>query len=73
MGTEAALIAVMKEAGPLAALIGFFVWRDYKREQSLGKVIRELQDFQRDTLVKLLERTTEAIIACTKAMEKCIK
>jgi hypothetical protein len=73
MGFEAGFIAIMKEAGPLAALIGFFVWRDYKREQSLGKVIKELQDFQRDTLVKLLERTTEAIVACTNAMEKCIR
>lgn len=73
MEVETALIAVMKEAGPLAAFIGFFVWRDYKREQSLGKVIKELQDFQRDTLVKLLERTTEAIVACTNAMEKCTK
>jgi hypothetical protein len=33
----------------------------------------DLQNFQRDTLVKLLERTTEAIVACTNAMEKCIK
>ena len=73
MGLEATLIAVLKEAGPLAALIGFFVWRDYKREQALGQVIRELQDFQRNTLLVLLERTTEAITACTKAMEKCTK
>lgn len=73
MGVDTALIAVMKEAGPLAALIGFFIWRDYKREQSLGKVIKELQDFQRNTLVKLLERTTEVIVACTNAMESCVK
>ena len=73
MGFETALIAVMKEAGPLAALIGFFVWRDYKREQSLGKVITELQDFQRNTLVSLLEKSTEAMVACTKAMERCTK
>lgn len=67
---EAALFAVMREAGPFVALIGFFVWRDYKREQSLGAVIAELQDFQRNTLLKLLEQTTEIIVACTAALEK---
>lgn len=70
---EAAFIAVMKEYGPFVALIGFFVWRDYKREQSLGKVIMELQEFQRNTLLTLIQKTTEAVMACTNAMEKCIK
>jgi hypothetical protein len=70
---EAAFIAVMKEYGPFVALIGFFVWRDYKREQSLGKVITELQEFQRNTLLTLIQKTTEAIMACTNAMEKCVK
>ena len=70
---ETVFVEVMKQAGPTVALIGFFIWRDYKREQALGKLINELQVFQRDTLVGLLEKTTEAISACTNAMEKCVK
>jgi len=68
---EAAFLAVLKEAGPFVAIFGFFVWRDFKREQSLGAVIAELQDFQRNTLMRLIEQTTQVIMAATSMMERC--
>jgi hypothetical protein len=70
---DTAFLAIMREAGPAIAVIMFFIWRDYKREQSLGKVIAEMEMFQRTTLLTLLQKTTEAVTACTHAMETCIK
>lgn len=69
---ETMLATVLREAGPYVALIGFFIWRDYKREQASSKVIDELQTFQRETLLKLLQRTTEVVVACTDAMRACV-
>lgn len=70
---EQTLLAILKEAGPFVTLIAFFVWRDYKREQSLGKVNTEQQQFIQTTLLTLLEKTLVAITGNTAAIQKCVK
>lgn len=70
---EQTLLSVVKEAGPFVSLIAFFIWRDYKREQSLGKVNEELQTFIRTTLLVLLEKTSAAIQMNAEIVKKCVK
>lgn len=48
--------------GPLASVVLFFIWRDWQREAKLFKRVEKLEEYQRDTLVDLVEKTT-AILA----------
>ena len=48
--------------GPLVGVILFFIYRDYQREARLFKRVEKLEEYQRDTLVDLVEKTT-AILA----------
>ena len=57
------LFTVLQRYGVLAAIIAYFVWRDQRREQSMSMRIRELEDFQRNELRKLIEKNTAAMKA----------
>ena len=47
--------------GPLAGIVLFFIWRDWKREDALSSRVAKLEDYQRDTLVNLVERSITAL------------
>ena len=52
---------LLQSYGPTVAVIGFFIWRDYKREESQNKKNNDLEEFIRTTLVALV-RDTMAVI-----------
>ncbi len=54
-------VELIKEVGPYIGIMFFFIWRDYRREEKLVKQIDELNDFIQETLVGLIEKTTEAL------------
>lgn len=47
--------------GPLIGIVLFFIWRDWKREDILSTRVEKLEDYQRETLVDLVERSTTAL------------
>lgn len=47
--------------GPLVGIVLFFIWRDWKREDALLSRVGKLEDYQRETLVSLVERSTVAL------------
>jgi|WetSurMetagenome_2_1015567.scaffolds.fasta_scaffold24663_5 hypothetical protein len=62
-------IDILKEVGPFVAILIFFIWRDWKREQRLTEQVEALAAYQRDTLENLVEKTISAL---TQGSE-CIK
>jgi hypothetical protein len=47
--------------GPLIGIVLFFIWRDWKREDALSNRVEKLEDYQRETLVDLVERSITAL------------
>ena len=43
--------------GPIVGLVLFFIWRDWKREDALSTRVEKLEDYQRETLANLVERS----------------
>ena len=54
--------------GVAIALVGFFIWRDWKREVSMASTIRDLEKEMRDLLKEMVSKTTEALTNNTTAM-----
>lgn len=54
-------VEILREVGPFAAILVFFVWRDYKREFRLEERVDELNRFVRDELMKALNRNNEIL------------
>lgn len=52
---------IVKEYGPIAGLIAFSIWRDFKREERLEKRITELNTFIRDQLMSTIDKNNEAL------------
>ena len=55
------LLLLLREWGPIIGVILFFVWRDWKREERLTTRVENLENYQRETLVDLLKKTTVAL------------
>jgi len=62
-------IDILKNVGPLVAIIIFFVWRDWQRELRDSKRVEKLEEYQKETLKNLVEKTT---ISLTQSSE-CLK
>ena len=60
MGTEV-LTQLAANFGPLVGIVLFFIWRDWRREDALSARVEKLEDYQRDTLVSLVDRSTTAL------------
>jgi len=58
-----------RTAGPIVALVIFFVWRDFKREANMTARMREVEDFVKDKLLSALNQTVEAISKNTEVLE----
>lgn len=54
--------SMLRELGPLMGVILFFIWRDWKREARLSERIEKLEDYQKETLVHLVEKGTSALV-----------
>ena len=55
------LIAAAKSFGPAAAMVGFFIWRDWKREDRMSKRMDANEDFIKTSLTGIIGQTTAAI------------
>lgn len=55
------LMQLCEKFGPYVALMFFFVWRDFRREERLETKIGELNSFITTTLIDMVEKTTEAL------------
>jgi hypothetical protein len=54
-------VEVLREVGPFAAILLFFVWRDYKREFRLEERVDDLNKFVRSELMEALKRNNEIL------------
>ncbi len=61
-------LELAQNAGPVVAAICFFVWRDWKREQSMTETLDEREQFIRTQLITIIERTSVAVQNSTDAM-----
>lgn len=63
-------IQVIQEFGPLAGVVLWFIWRDWKREDRLTGRIEKLEDEQRSILLPLIKEATNVIAQNTEVMER---
>jgi hypothetical protein len=62
-------IELLKNVGPLAAIIIFFVWRDWQREILQAKRTEKLEEYQRETLRSLVEKSTMALTQSSECLK----
>ncbi len=62
-------IEIIKSVGPWVSVILFFIYRDYRREETLNQRIKSLEEYQKNVLENLVESATKAL---TQSSE-CIK
>lgn len=67
--TELELMALLKQFGLTAMLIGYFIWRDGQREVRLGKRLDDMQDRHSNVLETVVKDNTLAMHASAKASE----
>jgi hypothetical protein len=61
--------SMLRELGPLMGVILFFIWRDWKREARLSERVEKLEDYQKDTLVHLVEKGTTVLVQNSEVMK----
>jgi hypothetical protein len=72
-------VELIQQFGPLAGVVLFFIWRDWKREDRLTARLEKLEDEQRHIILPLVEKSTQVIARNTEVMERleaaleCIK
>lgn len=54
-------VQLLSNFGPLIGVVLFFIWRDWKREDALTTRVQALEDYQKETLLNLVERSTTAL------------
>jgi len=47
-------VELTKSVGPIIALLMFFIWRDFRREQTMTKRIQDVEDYQKNRLEQLV-------------------
>ncbi len=65
------IVPLVVDYGIPLALVIFFVWRDYKREENLSGIIRKLEDEMRAILKDQVTSVTRALtnnIACMREL-----
>ena len=63
---EIQFLEIIKEVGPYAAVMLFFIWRDYKREDSLERRGDTPNEFVRVELMDALEKTNTALVSISR-------
>lgn len=51
---EQHLLELLSRWGPLAVLVGYFVWRDHIREQRMAARLKELEEYEKAALTQLI-------------------
>jgi len=67
------IVLVLKQYGLPLAMVGFFIWRDWKREVGMSNRINKLQDEIRDILKDLVTKCTTALVDNTNTMNRLIE
>lgn len=70
MGTV--VIKILENYGLPIALVAFFIYRDFRREQVMTQVIRDLELEMRNMLKEMVTKTTEALTSNTNTMRELI-
>lgn len=60
---------LVKQFGPWLALVIFFVWQSWLRENRLGTQLDEVHKFIRETLAGVVERNTRAMVVWTGVLK----
>ncbi len=60
---------IITEAGPLALVIIFFIYRDFKREEQLSAKLSEYEVFIRTHLMNNITQVVDALRHNTEALE----
>ena len=62
------LMELAKDFGPLVGIVLFFIWRDWKREDSLVDRVKHLEDFNTETLTVLVKESSAIIATNTEQL-----
>ena len=60
---------ILKDFGPLAGVILFFIWRDWRREEDLVERVRSLEKYNQETLINLVKESITVIAANNEQMK----
>jgi len=63
-----AVFDMFKDFGPLIGIVLFFIWRDWKREDSLVSRVKHLEDFNTDVLTGLVKESSSVIATNTEQL-----
>ena len=63
-----AMFDVLKDFGPILGIVLFFIWRDWKREESLVTRVKHLEDFNTETLSNLVKESSSVIATNTEQL-----
>jgi len=55
--------------GPLIGVVLFFIWRDWKREDRLNRRVERLEDYQREILIDLINKSTAVLAQNTECLK----
>jgi len=61
--------SLLSQYGPLIGVVLFFIWRDWKREDKLSERLTSLEDYQKETLADLVEKSTIALTHSADCMK----
>ena len=67
------LLMLLKQYGPLAVVVAYFLWQGWLRELRMSDRITKLEDEQRNVLLPMVERCTDVITQNTAMMERLEK
>lgn len=67
------VFALIKTFGPLGIAVAFFMWRDWKREDTLTSRIQDLETRQQEIILPLVRETSEIIAQNTAVMSQNIR
>jgi len=62
-------LQIFQGLGPVLGLLLFFIWRDWRREDLLSQKLEKMEDYQRETLAALVERTTDVLAQNTQQLK----
>lgn len=62
-------IEILKNFGPLVAIIVFFVYRDWQRELRLTNRVEKLEEYQKNMLQNLVDKSTMALVQSSECLK----
>jgi hypothetical protein len=63
-------VAILREFGPLAGAVIFFMWRDWRREDRSTTRIEKLEDEMREVILPLVGECNSVIAQNTAVMQR---